>query len=248
MKGMILTAGLGTRLKPLTDKTPKALVKVGEFSMLDMAIMYLKKHGVDELIINVHHYADQLMEYVAEKRWQGFKIDISNETDKLLNTGGGLLKAAPFFNNSPHFVLMAVDVLTDLNLTDMIAQHENTQALVTLGVKERATSRSLLFNNQGELAGWRHNQTGEVKSISGKTGNNGYGFSGIHVISSKIFDLITETWEFSIIDLYLRLAETQKIMAFNHSGGTWMEFGRTENIEKAKNDPNFVRLIENLKS
>lgn len=246
MKGMILTAGLGTRLKPLTDNTPKALVDIDGFAMLDLCIRYLHKHGVDEIIINVHHLADQLMEYVATKRWEGFKIEISDETEKLLNTGGGLKKASSFFDKEEDFVLMAVDILTDLDLTQMIAAHKEKDSLVTLAVKKRQTSRDLVFDSEGLLAGWKHNTTGETKTVKGKQALEGFGFSGVHVISPKLFDLITEQENFSIVDLYLRLAESEKISAFEHSEGRWIEFGRVENIEKAKGNADFRALIDYL--
>jgi MurNAc alpha-1-phosphate uridylyltransferase len=244
MKGMILTAGLGTRLMPLTDKTPKALVKVGDYSMLDLAIMYFHKHGVDDIIINVHHFADQLMEYVSMKRWEGYKIEISNETDCLLNTGGGLKKASWFFEGEENFALMAVDVLTDLNLTKMIKQHKASNSLVTLAVKKRDTSRDLIFDAEGWLAGWKDNRNGETKVVEGKESQDGYGFSGIHVINTKLFSEISEQGAFSIVDMYLRLAETEKIKSFDHSDGKWIEFGRVENIKNAKNSPDYKVLLE----
>lgn len=246
MKGMILTAGLGTRLKPLTEKTPKALVKVGEHTMLDLCISYLRKHGVEELIINVHHYADQLMEFVMQKRWEGIHIEISNETDKLMNTGGGLNKARWFFEEEQDFVLMAVDILTDMDLSAMIKQHTTTGSLTTLAVKKRETSRSLMFDSEGNLAGWKNNSTGETKVVDGRETVKGYGFSVIHVINSRIFDLITETGDFSIIDMYLRLAANNEIKAFDHTGGNWLEFGRVENIENAIKNEQFRSIVAGL--
>jgi NDP-sugar pyrophosphorylase family protein len=246
MKGMILTAGVGSRLKPLTDKTPKALVKVADFAMLDLALAYYKKHGVEDVIINVHHMADQLMEFVAQKRWMGYTIEISDETSELLNTGGGLKKAASFFNGEKEFALMAVDILTDLDLTAMVEQHRQNKALVTLAVKDRETSRSLLFDNQGCLAGWKHNSTGETKIVEGRQAQDAFGFSGVHVISTKLFDLMEETGSFSIVDLYLRLAKTEKIQLFNHSEGRWIEFGRVENIKNALNSDDFNAIMASL--
>lgn len=246
MKGMILTAGLGTRLQPLTNKTPKPLLKVGEYSMLDLCIAYLKKHGVEELIINVHHLADQMMEYVVEKRWEGLKIEISDETDRLMNTGGGLQKSSWFFKGEKDFVLMSSDILTDLDLSAMIKQHRTSEALVTLGVKERKTSRDLVFDENGMLAGWKNNQTGETKTVAGKTGITSRGFSAVHVIDTSLFEKFTETGDFSIVDAYLRLAETEKIMAFDHSDGKWMEFGRIENIENALKNPDFNEMVSSL--
>jgi NDP-sugar pyrophosphorylase family protein len=246
MKAMILTAGVGSRLKQLTENTPKALVKIGEHRMLDLAIAYLQKHGVDEFIINVHHLADQLMEYVAAKRWEGYNISISDETNELLNTGGGLKKAAPFFKEDEDFVLMAVDILTDLDLSGMIATHKQSDALVSLAVKERKTSRNLMFDADGNLAGWRHNESGETKIVAGRQQLIGYGFSGIHVINQRIFSLIKEVGPFSIIDLYLRLASTEAIKMFDHSNGRWMEFGRVEKISEQTTSEEFKSLLASL--
>ena len=247
MKGMILTAGIGSRLKPLTDKTPKALVKIGDYKMIELALAYLHKHGVNEIIINVHHLADQLMEWVSEKRWEGYNISISNETDKLLNTGGGLQKAAEFLKQDKNFVLMAVDILTNLDLTAMINQHIKSEVMATLAVKKRETSRNLLFDNNGQLAGWMHNQTGDKKLVSGRQSVKGFAFSGIHVINSGIFDLIEETGVFSIIDLYLRLAEYQPIKMYEHSDTDWLEFGRAERIPELVESETFKTLIAQIK-
>lgn len=243
---MILSAGMGSRLRPLTDKTPKPLLRVGNFRMLDLAIDYLVKHGVTDIIINVHHLADQLMEYVAEKRWEGYRIEISDETKELLNTGGGLVKASEFFRGEKDFVLMASDILTDLNLTQMFEEHKKHNALVTLAVKQRTTSRDLLFDANGFLSGWKHNQTGEIRHVKGKKSVKGLGFSGIHVINNRLFDLIQEEGAFSIIDLYLRLAEYESIRAFEHSDGKWLEFGRVENISDVDSNPDFNDLIKEL--
>jgi N-acetyl-alpha-D-muramate 1-phosphate uridylyltransferase len=164
----------------------------------------------------------------------------------LMNTGGGLQKASWFFKGEKDFVLMASDVLTDLDLSAMINQHKNSGALATLAVKERRTTRDLLFNEEDLLAGWKNNQTGETKSVAGKIGGKALGFSGIHVINTAIFDKFTETGAFSIVDAYLRLAETEKIRSFDHSDGKWMEFGRIENIENALKNPDFIELLTKL--
>jgi MurNAc alpha-1-phosphate uridylyltransferase len=246
MKGMILTAGLGTRLKPLTDKTPKPLLKVGDYNMLDYSIAFLRKHGIEEIIINVHHLADQLMEYVMEQRWNGLKIEISDETSELMNTGGGLVMASWFFKGEKDFVLMSSDILTDLDLTAMIHQHIDSDVLATLAVKDRKTTRDLMFDSEGLLAGWKNNQTGETKMVAGKNGVISLGFSAVHIISTSIFEKFTETGAFSITDAYLRLAETEKIKAFNHSDGKWLEFGRIENIENAIKNPDFGLLVGSL--
>jgi MurNAc alpha-1-phosphate uridylyltransferase len=246
MKAMILAAGIGSRLKPLTDNTPKALVKVGPYRMLDLTLSYLQKHGVNEFIINVHHLADQIMEYVADKRWQGIKIHLSDETNELMNTGGGLMKASEFLSAEDNFVLMAVDILTDLDLSKMIAAHIQSGALVTLAVKNRQTSRALLFDAKNNLAGWEHSESGMQKLVPGRTFIRGFGFSGIHVIQSSIFDSVVEKGAFSIVDLYLRLAEKHDIKMFDHSDGKWMEFGRAERIKTQAESKDFNYLTKHL--
>lgn len=246
MKAMILAAGVGSRLAPYTKCTPKALIRVGDYPMIDLTIGYLKKYGVSNFIINVHHFADQLMEYVSKMRWLGYDIEISDETEELLNTGGGLKKASWFFQDVDNFVLMAVDVLTDLDLKAMYQQHLKSDALVTLAVKKRKTSRALLFDSDGELAGWKDNNTGNVKQVNQHIPLNEYGFSGIHIINSKIFNLMEEKKRFSIIDLYLHLAEKQKIMAYDHSNGDWLEFGRASNISRAVHSLEFNNLIKKI--
>ncbi|MBN2485179.1 MAG: nucleotidyltransferase family protein [Bacteroidales bacterium] len=246
MKAMILTAGLGTRLKPLTDKYPKPLIPVGGVTMLDISLAFLQKHGINQFIVNVHHLADQLMEFVAQKRWEGLQIEISDETGQLMDTGGGLQKAQWFFNSETDFVLTASDVLTDLNLSEMIKFHKETHALATLAVKERETSRNLLFDNSGQLAGWKNNQTGEIIQVPGKSTSKALGFSGIHVINAKLFNKLTESGAFSIVQAYLRLAATEKIMGFDHSNSKWMEFGRINNIEGAAKNTDFIELLSKL--
>ncbi len=245
MKAMILAAGIGSRLKPLTDKTPKALVKIGDYRMIDLCMAWLLKHGVTDFIINAHHLADQMMEWVMEKRWQGYNVEISLE-EELLNTGGGLVKASPFFKGEESFILTAVDILTNLDLNSMIEQHRNNNNLVTLAVKKRKTSRDLLFDNEGLLAGWKHNETGEVKEVNGRSGVKGLGFSGVHVINTNLFPLVEEKGAFSIIDLYLRLAAVERIGAFDHSEGDWIEFGRVGMIKELVETEVFKKLCADL--
>ncbi len=246
MKAMILAAGTGTRLRPLTDHTPKALVSLGEYSMMDIAIGFLHKHGVDDIVINVHHFAQQLIDYAQSKNRQGYKIAISDESNLLLDTGGGLKKAAPFFEGEQDIVLMAVDVLTDLNLTAMIAQHKSNEVLATLAVQKRETSRSLLFDRQKYLAGWRNNQSGEQKKVPGRMADEAFGFSGIHLLNTRIFSLMIEEGAFSIVDLYLRLAEKEKINLFDHSDGLWLEFGRAEKLPITIASQEFKSIIKSI--
>jgi len=247
MKGMILAAGKGTRLRPLTDKIPKALLKVQNKTLLEYSISYLKHYGVNNIIINVHHFADQIINYLKENRNFGIDITISDERDLLMDTGGGLKKASWFFNDNQPFVLMAVDIITDLNLNRIIDHHKKSGSLVSLAVKDRESTRNLLFNDDFRLCGWRSNVTGETKFVGGYGKySHSIAFSGIHIISPEIFEHIEEEGLFSIIDLYLQLAETQKITGFEHNHSIWMEFGRIHNLKAAEESDEFQKVIKSL--
>ncbi len=231
MKAMILAAGLGTRLKPFTEKHPKALFPVNGKSLLQRNIAYLQSFGVNDFIVNVHHYADQIIQTIQENNGWGANVVISDETEAVLETGGGLKKAAPYFLNSNEpFVLMNADILTDLNMANMLVQHMQTNPLATLAVTERATSRYLMFNNNNKLCGWLNDKSGEQKGTLGTK----KAFSGIHIISPSIFPLITEEGKFSMIDLYIRLAATHTIKGFDHSDGILVDVGKPENVAFAE--------------
>ena len=245
MKAMILAAGLGTRLRPLTNDKPKALVQIGGHTMLDMAIRYLVKFGIEEIIINVHHLADQIEQYVRDNNY-GITIEFSDERQELLDTGGGIKHASWFLKGDAPFLVMAVDVLTDLNLNEMIRYHYQQNALVTLAVKDRSTTRKLLFDENMQLCGWKNNLTGELKGVTSERGYTGLGFSVIHLLDPAIFDIMHETGAFSIIDVYLRIMNTAKIIGFRHDEMDWMEFGRAENIPEIVNSPMFKKLITTL--
>jgi N-acetyl-alpha-D-muramate 1-phosphate uridylyltransferase len=225
MKAMILAAGLGTRLKPFTEKHPKALFLINGKTLLQRNIEYLQAYGFKDVIVNVHHFANQIIDEIKNNNGWGSNVVISDETNEVLETGGGLKKAADFFTDSNEpFVLMNADMLTDLDLNKMLAQHKEKTPITTLAVTNRATSRYLLFNENNVLCGWLNEKTGEQK---GKAGIR-KAFSGIHIISPTIFSLITEEGKFSMIDLYLRLAETNTIMAFDHSNGKLIDVGKPE--------------------
>lgn len=243
---MILAAGLGTRLKPLTDNKPKALVEVGGHAMLDLAIRYLIKYGIEEIIINVHHLAGQIELFVRDKRYYGISIEFSDERQELLDTGGGIKHASWFLKGDAPFLVMAVDVLTDLNLHEMIRYHRQQQSLVTLAVKDRPTTRKLLFDDNMRLSGWKNNVTGELKGITSEQGYTGLGFSVIHILDPAIFDIMHEAGAFSIIDVYLRIMKSEKIMGFRHDETDWMEFGRAGNIPEIANSTTFKKLIADL--
>jgi len=230
MRAMILAAGLGTRLKPLTDKKPKALVEVGSFTMLELTINYLKKYGIRDIIINVHHFADQIIEYIHRNRQFGVNIRFSDEREQLLDTGGALVHASSFLKANEPFLVIGVDVLTDLDLSKLLQYHLSERAIATLAVKERDTTRSLMFDDKMQLVGWKDNRTGETRGSKFQNAVHALGFSVIQVISPEIFGLIEEEGAFPIMDLYLRLMETQKIVGFRHDRDIWLEFGRTDRI------------------
>lgn len=234
MKAMIFAAGLGTRLKPFTDNHPKALAVVNEKPLLQRNIEYLKSFGIEEIVINVHHFADQIIEFLEENNYFGIEITISDETDQVLETGGGLVKAKANFEED--FLVMNVDILTDLNLADFIKAHQENKALVTLAVSDRNSSRKLFFNKQNELKGWRNLKTKEeIKAIDSLDNCKDLAFSGIHVISPSLFDKITEKGKFSIMKVYMDLMQTESIIGFDHSGGILIDVGRPESVTEAEN-------------
>ncbi|HEX6914845.1 MAG TPA: nucleotidyltransferase family protein [Chitinophagaceae bacterium] len=234
MKAMILAAGLGTRLKPWTDLHPKALAPVLGKSLLQRNIEYLQQSGITEVIVNVHHFADQIIDAIESNKGWGSRVTISDETEAVLETGGGLKKAGWYFRDSNDFVVMNVDILTDLNLTAMIQQHQNSEALATLAVTERNTSRYLLFNDAGQLCGWRNNATGEEKIAMQSLEMKPKAFSGIHVIRTELLEYLRREGKFSMIDVYLDLAKDHFIQAFDHSDSRFIDVGKPESIEKAE--------------
>lgn len=242
---MILAAGIGSRLKPLTDVTPKPLLKVNNMTMLEMTMLYLKKHDVKKIVINIHHHAQQIVDYVSKHNGFGVEVIFSDESDMLLNTGGGLVKAKLHLHEAP-FILAASDVLTDLDLTAMYNHHVAKNNLVTLAVKERETSRSLLFDEEGLLAGWRNNRTEELKLVKRKTESVRMGFSGVHVISPDFFDKVTLKGNFNIVNQYLELAECERIGMFGHSDGLWHEFGKISSLEQAASNKEVLRLQQDI--
>lgn len=232
MKAMILAAGLGTRLKPFTENHPKALLPVNGKSLLQRNVEYLHSFGINNIIVNVHHFAEQIITAIKENNGWGCNVVVSDETNEVLETGGGLKKAAHYFKDSSEpFVLMNADILTDLDITAMKIKYDNSNVLATLAVTNRQTSRYLLFNENNILCGWLNDKTGEQK---GKTGNK-KAFSGIHIISPKIFDHMIEKGKFSMIDLYLRLAAAgHQINCYDHSNGKLLDVGKPESLAIAE--------------
>lgn len=245
MKAMILAAGLGTRLRPLTNDRPKALVEVAGRSLLEITLFRLREFGVREVIINVHHFAGMVVDYLKRNNNFGMRIEISQEQE-LLDTGGGLKKAAWFFlENSPDrdepFILHNVDVISTIDLGRMARFHRENQALATLAVQERETSRYLLFGPQigdqrMQLCGRRvGSEQPELVRTAAEV--QALAFSGIHIISPRLFSMISEEGNFSIIASYLRLAaEGENILAFRADGFYWRDLGRPESVAQAERD------------
>jgi NDP-sugar pyrophosphorylase family protein len=236
---MVLAAGLGTRLRPLTDNRPKALVEVGGRTLLEIALARLSSFGIREVIVNVHHFPDMIADYLKANKNFGMRIEISREDDVLLDTGGGLKKAAYFFlqnSQSPEepFILHNVDVISTIDLRRMAQFHAENHALATLAVQERPTTRYLLFDEQLQLCGRKSGRGGQAELVRSSSHPKALAFSGIHVISPRLFSLITEEGAFSIIAPYLRLAaQGEKIIAFRSDEYQWRDLGRLDDVTQA---------------
>ena len=242
MRAMVLAAGLGTRLRPLTDERPKALVEVGGRTLLEITLRRLATFGIREVIVNVHHFADLVIDYLRQKDNFGMHVEISREDDVLLDTGGGLKKAAWFLTQgSPAdepFVVHNVDVISTIDLQRMVTSHRAHRPLATLAVQKRKTSRQLLFAENGQLRG-RHTAGKEPELVRPARRSEGLAFSGVHVISPELLKMIAEHGVFSIITTYLRLAaEGQKILAFRADEYYWRDLGKPENLIQAEADLN----------
>ncbi len=241
MKAMILAAGLGTRLRPLTNDRPKALVEVGGRTLLEITLSRLRTFGVREVIVNVHHFADMVVDYLKANDFFGMRIEISRE-EILLDTGGGLKKAATFFLEDSSrvddpFILHNVDVISTIDLGRMRQFHSEHQALATLAMQNRETSRYLLFDEQSRLCGRRAGREQPAELVRASPQVQVLAFSGIHVVSPRIFSMMTEEGVFSIIACYLRLAaQGEKILSFRADKYYWRDLGRRENVAQAERD------------
>ena len=255
MTAMIFAAGLGTRFKPWTDEHPKALAPVNGKTLLQRNIEYLQQYGINDVIINVHHFADQIIDALEKNKGWGSRIMISDERNEVLETGGGLLKARNLFKSGEKFITCNVDILTSLDIGKLVAFHEEKKALISFAVTNRKTSRYLLFDEESRLCGWRNVKTGEEKgpaftkplpSHIGIDGSKDYGddrnkkiiiqkaYSCVAVFEFDIFDLIPFTGKFSLIDLYLALAADHPIFGYDHSGDRFVDVGKPESIATAE--------------
>jgi N-acetyl-alpha-D-muramate 1-phosphate uridylyltransferase len=230
----ILAAGVGSRLAPFTNEHPKALAVVNGKTLLQRSIEYLQQFEIENVVVNVHHFADQVVDAIEKNKGWGSKVTISDERDSLLETGGALVKAAPLLKEEPYFVMMNVDILTNLDLDNMFAQHLDTNAMATLAVTNRDSKREFIFTENLQLIGWQNLKTKEEKLPKGKPAHYiSYAFSGVQIISNTIFNQPLMEGKFSMVDQYLELCLGNKIMAYNHSGDVLVDVGTEEKLAKA---------------
>ncbi|SHE66939.1 Nucleotidyl transferase [Flavisolibacter ginsengisoli DSM 18119] len=233
MKAMIFCAGLGTRFKPWTDTHPKALAIVNGKSLLQRNVEYLQKYDIMDFVVNVHHFADQIIDAIDKSKGWGSNITISDEKDEVLETGGGLMKARKFLEGDA-FLTINVDILTDANLKYFLATHQQENSLITLAITNRKTSRYLLFNKYNRLCGWRNIQTREERIALEAKDMFEKAYSGLAIFEPGVFDLITLQHKFSLIDVYLSLAHDNKIAGFDHSESKFLDVGKPESVELAE--------------
>lgn len=234
MRAMILAAGLGTRLKPFTDKHPKALAPVNNKPVLQRNIEWLQHYGITDVIINVHHFADQIIAAIDNNHGWGSHVTISDESDEVLETGGGIKKAGWFLQQDEAALVMNADILTDLPLDAMMAYHNQHKPLATLATTNRTSGRYFTFGTDGRdvayLQGWKNVKTNELRGKDGES----RAFSGIQILSAEIFNLLTYTGKFSMIDVYLDLSKTHQIISYDHSDSKLIDIGTMEKLALAE--------------
>ncbi|MCB2222056.1 MAG: nucleotidyltransferase family protein [Bacteroidetes bacterium] len=243
-KAMIFAAGLGTRLQPLTHEKPKALATINGYTLLEILIRKLIRYQFNHIIVNVHHFAGQIIDFLKQKQNFAVDIHISDESGQLLDTGGGIVKASWFLDDVDSFLVHNVDVITDMDLHRMENFHLRKKALATLAVRNRPSSRYLLFDDSNKLCGWMNTKTGEKIMAREESGLKALAFSGIHFINAGIFQHLKRKGRFSIIEAYLELARQYPICGYQHDDGYWLDVGRPENIRQAEKD--FSNLFPGL--
>ncbi len=234
MKSIIFAAGLGTRIQQISKGKPKALVEIQNKTLLQIAVEFLSKNGIEEVIVNIHHQSEMMKEFIEKINFP-IPVSISDESNLLLDTGGGLLKARDFFSGENHFLAFNVDVISNININKMLKAHIESKALATLAVRDRSTSRYLLFDNQNKMVGWGNIQTKE--QILHKEGiYNQLAFSGIHILSTKIFDFLEqeERENFSITQSYIQLSKDNVIRGYIHNQDYWFDVGKPESYKAAQ--------------
>jgi len=243
MRAMILAAGLGTRLKPLTDSIPKALIKIKDKTLLELQINKLKSEGFDQIIINVHHFANQIKDFLKSNNFFSSSIEISDESEMLLDTGGGLKKALHFFSDGKPFLVYNVDILSSINLKKMMDYHINSSSIATLAVQDRKSSRKFLFDDKMVLCGWENQKSG--KQIIARTSQSGlkkFSFSGVQIVDPIIFKYFPDKDVFSLIELYLAVAKKENIIGYVHNEDEWIDLGKIENLNEAE------KIFDNIRS
>ena len=245
LKAMIFAAGLGSRFKPWTDVHPKALALVNGKSLLQRNIEYLQQYGITDVVVNVHHFADQIIDAVEKNKGWGSNVLISDERDEVLETGGGLLKARPLLEGEEPFVTINVDILTNLHLDQLLAFHQQHKPLISFAVTNRKTARNFLFDEENKLCGWRNNVTKEEKGPhltsprgGGKEQLVEKAYSCVVVFEPKVFSLIRQTGKFSLTETYLDLARDQQILGYDHSGDVLVDVGKLDSVAVA--EANFI--------
>jgi N-acetyl-alpha-D-muramate 1-phosphate uridylyltransferase len=239
MKAMIFAAGLGKRLGDISEKIPKALVDINGKTALHRAVERCSSYGFNDIIINVHHFADMVEDEVKRLNRMGFSVSISDEREMLLENGGGLYKARDFFDKAP-FLLYNVDIISDLDLSSLYRLHIEKHGLAALAVRHRPGKRFLLIDKSGQLQGWRNISTGE-EILAGDTseGLSEIAFSSMHIVEPEIFDYMHEGI-YSMIDLYLKLAKEHNIYTLKHDEGYWIDVGTPESLD-------YVRKLLSIK-
>ncbi|MEP6673998.1 MAG: sugar phosphate nucleotidyltransferase [Ferruginibacter sp.] len=227
---IIFSAGLGTRFKPWTDQHPKALAMVNGKSLLQRNIEYLQQYGITDVVVNIHHFPDQIMNAIQQNKGWGSNIIISDESNEVLETGGGLLKAKPLLENGLPFISLNVDILTALDLNKLFSFYQQYQPLIAFAVTKRKTSRYVLLNKDNRMCGWMNSTTGEEKIVLPGYDLTPFAYSGVVIYSPEIFSKIKQTGKFSIMDTYLDLAADNVILGFDHTGDNWVDVGRPESV------------------
>ncbi len=233
-QAMIFSAGLGTRFKPWTDAHPKALAVVNGKSLLQRNIEYLQHYGVKDVVVNVHHFADQVINAVKENNGWGSNIIISDETNEVLETGGGLLKAKDLFKKDEPFFTLNADFLTDLNLNKLVQYHKEKKGLISFGITSRKSSRNFLFDEDSRLCGWINHSTGEKRISIDKPGLKPMAYSCVVIFEPAVFDLIPQRGKFSLVDTYLSLAKEYPIYGYDHTGDKLVDVGKPESVAVAE--------------
>lgn len=232
MRAMIFAAGLGTRLRPLTLDRPKAMVEINGMPLLEIVIRRLKSFGIKEVVVNIHHFGELIVDFLHSKNNFDIDIAISDERALLLDTGGGLKKAAPLLGNAP-FIVHNVDVISDLDIKALYDFHLQANALATLAVRKRESSRYLLFDEKNVLSGWRNAKTGERKICRKASAYHDFAFSGIYVIDPRLFDFMPDEQVFSIIDVFLKAGQTEVLCGYPHTEGRWLDVGKLPAVAQA---------------